>query len=327
MTLVLSYACQDFTVQVSDRRLTSLKGEVLEEMANKAVLIKPFMSFSYTGLSRMGVNRGEPTDELLMEALAERLFIGVEAAVHNLAAIATKQCRETALRGLRAEQKAEARRTSFVGAGFTRIRHGAPYRPTLCVVSNAQDLDEAWRPQADRDFAVHVAFMPAPSAGHLHVAGQPMRKAERIQLERLLRRARIKSAGPESVARLLSRAVREVSLRNSAVGPNAMCLIVRRPVIGDTAELLAGGMMPLYPEFQDEMSFFRRPSDGEHPGPDFIYSPGSPDDLEYFGPNVFSAGALFRGLKGNVDQRSQTAGPEVSFTVEARTVAPPTDRW
>lgn len=187
MTLILTYLAHDFVVQASDRRLTLLSGEVAEEAANKALLIKPFMIWSFTGLSRLGRHRGQPTDEVLMEGLATQLRRGMEAASNNLARTATRLCRETSLPGLSSTDKAAARRTSFIGAGFTNEGRSRPYRPTLCVVSNAQGRDEIWRPTADREFKVDVAFMPHDFAMHLHVAGQPLEAKERSSLNRLLR--------------------------------------------------------------------------------------------------------------------------------------------
>jgi hypothetical protein len=127
----------------------------------------------------------------------------------------------------------------------------------------------------------------------LHAAGQPFTGTERVILERTIRKSLDRINHPESLARLLARAVRAVSFRNELVGPNVMCTIVRRDKVRSPSTVFTGGMMPLTPEVQAEANYFKWP----HGGPDdgsftqFIYSPSDPQATYHYGPN-YTCGEL-----------------------------------
>lgn len=165
MTLILSYLCQDYAVQVSDRRLVVPKPgggyATYEEAANKALLWKPTMAFSYTGLARMGRQRGRPTDELLLEPFASGVQKGLDGELQRLCRNASKACREMNLEGQSPSMRQKLRRTSFVGVGYRRSSSGPGLVPTMCLVSNAQSIHEdGWRDRADKEFAITTMELP-----------------------------------------------------------------------------------------------------------------------------------------------------------------------
>ena len=299
MTLLLTCVTQRFAVQASDRRLTDITGSVVEELANKATLLCNYASFAYTGLAQSSST--EKTDELLMRSLA-KAGTPVDVLMESLRSEASRAIRQLPLRTLTADQRLTVRRTSFVGCGFVGIRHHealgtAPtldgLHPFLAVISNAQDLTEAWRATADREFTAQIEFFDSAVDFKLHAAGQSLTTAERIHLVRAIRQCLIRIKHPEPIARLLARAIRSVASRNAAVGANVMCtLVVReRPRL----ELqFSGGPIPLVDSLRAEASFFRRMQGA--PPTSYIFSPADPADQVHYGPNIACEGTTMKGL-------------------------------
>lgn len=300
MTLLLTCVTHRFAVQASDRRLTNTRGQPVEELANKATLLCNFASFAYTGLAQ--ASRLERTDQLMMRSLAKS-GVKVPALVENLRVEATGAIRQLPLPSLTPSQKLKVRRTSFVGCGFIGMRNPAAFgreptldelHPFIAVVSNAQDLSEAWRPVADQEFTTHIGFLDLAASFKLHVAGQQLFNHERVDLERSIRRCLPRIDHPEPIARLLARTIRCVSERNKAVGPNVMCTFVRRFNAAGWDGNLFGGPVPLIPELQEEASYFIRMKDG--PPSKWIFSPGDSADLLHYGPNFSCDGHEMTGL-------------------------------
>jgi hypothetical protein len=127
----------------------------------------------------------------------------------------------------------------------------------------------------------------------LHAAGQPFVGPERATLVRTIRKNIDRIDHPESLARLLTRAVRAVSSRNRLVGPNVMCTIVRRDKVQSAATVFQGGLAPLVREVQAEANYFKWPRGGPDNGgfTQFIYSPSDPASVYYYGPN-YTCGEL-----------------------------------
>jgi hypothetical protein len=261
VTLLLTCVTPGFAVQSSDRLLTLANGDVYDEAANKATLLGKFATFAYTGLARC--SRVESTDELLLRCLAKNEPIN--ALLDGLAHEAAYGIRNLPLPGT-TSQRLAVRRTSFVGAGFVGMKNPAQFgrpaspdelHPFLAVISNAQGLAEEWRPVADQDFAVSVGYLPAEDACLFHAAGQRFTGPVRVALERDIRRCLDRACRPESVARLLTRAIRAVAATNPQVGPNVMCTIVRRDEVRDASGTFRGGMAPLITEVQAEAQYFK----------------------------------------------------------------------
>lgn len=292
---------QRFTVQASDRRLTRLDGTLAEERANKATLLAYYGSFAYTGLAVS--SRTEATDEMLMRALAKE-HKSADEAIRNLAIEATRTIGRLRLQGLRAYEERVARRTSFVGCGFVGLRNPVAagrspvfdnLHPFLAVISNAQDLSRAWRPQASPQFGVHGAYLAEDQPFLLHEAGQPVPAALRTRTMRMIAECLRRGVHAEAVARLLARAIREASRTNPAVGPNVMCTFVHREnVKASTKQVISGGPIPIVPEVMAELSYFKRLRDVGPPR--FIYSPGDSGELVHYGPNYAESGLQMKGL-------------------------------
>lgn len=203
---------------------------------------------------------------------------------------------------LRPSQKLVVRRTTFVGCGFVGLRNPAAFgreptpddlHPFLGVVSNAQNLSESWRPVADQEFASHIAYLDPAALFTLHVGGQTLLPEERVSLERAIRRCLPRIGHPEPVARLLARAIRRVSQRNAAVGPNVMCTFVRRSDAAQWDGAVPSGLIPLVAEVQAEAAYFRRLGDGRSR---YVFSPADPAHLLYYGPNFTCDGFQMTGL-------------------------------
>jgi len=307
MTLLLTFLTQEFSVQTSDRRLTKLNGEIAEEAANKATLVGNYMSYAYTGLATCAVRT--PTDELLLECMGEQG--NPVQLMEGLAKNAAKGIRNLPL-GVVPSRRREVRRTSFVGCGFVGLRNPAPFgrsashdnlHPLLVVVSNAQGIDEIWRPQADWDFSVSHKWLPSDEPLLLHVAGQALRDEERRLLMRDLHRAVARELHPESVARLLTRTVRAVSARNVAVGPNAMSLITRRKDVFSQKMSAGGGFFPVNDRDRSEASFFRFHTAGNPAR--WLYSPIDTSANVFYGPNIaypgqFQMKGMIVGREGDI---------------------------
>ena len=162
-------------------------------------------------------------------------------------------------------------------------------------MSNAQTLAKGWKSYADSQFGVHWKFLPESDPFLLHEAGQPVPAEIRVPLERLVGECLRRDVIPEAVARLLARAIREVSTKNSAVGPNVMCTFVHRREVKPQASMnLGGGAVPIVPELMNEIAYFTRMQNPTPPR--FIYSPGSPTDLVHYGPNIAGDGFRMKGL-------------------------------
>lgn len=302
LTLLLTCVTHDFVVQASDRRLTFLNGKIAEEVANKATLFGNAGNFAFTGLSRC--SHRETSDELLMRCLSVTNLPLVDL-LEGLAKSAARDIRNLPL-SVRPRDRRAVRRTSFVGAGYVGVKYPGRFnlpdssdelQTFLCVVSNAQDLSEAWREEADQEFSVHLGWLPPERSHMLHVAGQPLLTQERVQLERGLRKALGRVTHPEPIARLLTRAVRQVSARNVTVGPNVMCTMTRRANVRDKGNIsLGGGLIPIAPGYQSEASYFHRARGGTSGPARWIYSPADSSAADHYGPNYASSAMMMKGM-------------------------------
>ena len=296
MTLLLTCITHRFVVQASDRRLTLPNGSIHEELANKATLLGNHATFAYTGLAKCSVN--ESTDALMLRILSQP-GIPILKQLSNLGQEAAKSIRNLSLPG-RPSDRGWIRRTSFVGGGFIGLHHPERFgrrpsvdnlHPTLVVVSNAQGISEEWRDIADREFAISLMSLEQDQEFGLHAAGAHFGGEIRTRLNRDIRRCIARSERPEPLARLLARAIRQVSQRNRRVGPNVMCTLVHRErALINTTEYHSGAFPVNRTESAPpEADYFKilRQNDAQ-----FIYSPGNPEDLIFYGPNWASPSGL-----------------------------------
>jgi hypothetical protein len=242
VTLLLTCVTDWFVVQASDRLLTHTDGSVAEEKANKATMLGNHATFAYTGLSRCSV--AENTDALLARCFA-RYDKSFDRQLAYLAKEAARSIRNLSLPGGPPSERRVVRRISFVGGGYLGIKKFRVNKmlsldelhPFLAVVSNAQGVTEEWRSQADQEFSAVIKFLEHDELFLLHAAGQLFEGPERVRLERTIRRSLERITHPESIARLLTRAIRGVADRNALVGPNVSGFLTPKAlqVSGSTA--------------------------------------------------------------------------------------------
>jgi hypothetical protein len=317
VTLLLTCVTDRFAVQASDRRLTLVNGDVAEDHANKATMLCRQATFAYTGLAQCSV--AERTDELLLRCLA-RQIAPFDRLLAGLGTDAARAIRNLPLR-VPADQRRAVRRTSFVGAGFVGMKNPGQLgraassdelHPFLAVVSNAQDLTEQWRPVADQEFATYLRYLDEGEPFLLHAAGQPFTGTSRIALERMLRRSLGRVNHPESLARLMARAVRAVAANNPRVGPNVMCTMIRRTKVTTPTGSFTGGLIPLTTRIMArEADYFKWPRGPDGEDSQWIYYPSDPTALRHYGPNWTCGGLEAKGVEVN---QSSSVHPGLAAT-------------
>ncbi|WP_328305847.1 hypothetical protein [Actinomycetospora sp. NBC_00405] len=282
--------------------MTTMRGELFEEKENKATLLCNHATFAYTGLADMGVT--EKTHELLLRSLGVHGSKNFDGVLDELGRNATRAVRSLVLPGVARADRAKVRRTAFVGAGFLEPRKpdlsGLDPSPDglqsfICLVSNAQTLAAGWEEEASRDFSVELQFVPQ---GHLvlHATGVGLSPDYRRRLVKVVRRCVRRGLSPNSIARLLTRAIRAVSSWNGAVGGNVMSTIVRRADARKRFEGVSGSAIPLVPELFNEAQFFKLVKDDRS---QWIYCPRDFADRVHYMPNVACNGLqMTTGLFG-----------------------------
>lgn len=134
MTLILSFVTSQFVAQVSDRRLTSPDGVLIDDEANKACVFEcqdGIFTISFTGLATLG---GDRTDRWLADLLTESKAgqDGMGAAVELIRRAASDRLQHLQL-------PAHFKSLTFVMAGW----HFEQSRERACVwtISNSEDKD------------------------------------------------------------------------------------------------------------------------------------------------------------------------------------------
>lgn len=225
MTLVLSCVTPDFVLQVSDRRLTTPIGGVVNDDANKAVLLFHAMVFAYTGLAEI---EGQRTDVWLTHTM--RTAQSIPEAISLVADSATEAFKSVPL---------AYRMHAFAGVGWGRFDRDGPLEPLYAKVSNFYDAQGRQLPNAQPSFIATVSRLGGERYG-LAAVGQSLQQDEVIRLRRYVRRACAKEPRPEAVGRLLATQVRQVAARNRAVGAGLLVNCLPRPTEQGTVTLKAG---------------------------------------------------------------------------------------
>jgi hypothetical protein len=297
VTLLLTCITHRFVVQASDRLLTFPNGSVADEKANKATVLGNHATFAYTGLARCSVT--ETTDALLARCLG-RHEESLDRLFGYLAKEARQSIRSLDLPGVSPSNRRVVRRTSFVGGGYfaekkiriKKLPSLDELKPFLAVISNAQGITEEWRPLADQDFSSVTEILQPNVLFMLHAAGQPFDGPDRLRLERSIRRSLNRITHPEPIARLLTRAIREVADRNEYVGPNVMCTMVRRRRAITPPGTFQSGAIPAT-RGRPEADYFRWLADPDSPPGQWIYCPQDREEFIYNTPNYSYVGGSF----------------------------------
>jgi len=298
VTLLLTCVTHRFVVQASDRLVIFPDGRVAEDRANKVTMLGNHATFAYTGLSRCSV--AESTEALVTRCFAQPAT-SIDKQLEYLAKEAARSIRNLPLPSIRPSERRAVRRTSFVGGGYLGIKNFRmldrmpsleELHPFLAVVSNAQGITEEWRPEADQEFSPSIKLLEQDDLFGLHAAGQPFVGSERVKLERSIRRSLERITHPESIARLLTRAIRGVAVRNSRVGPNVMCTMVRRSQVFTAPGTFTSGPIPATPG-RPEADYFRWLPDSEGPPGQWIYCPAEPGEFIYNTPNYAYPGTAY----------------------------------
>lgn len=288
MTLILTCAAPDFVVQASDRRLTNplRPGWVIDE-ENKAVFLAGHAFMAFTGLAYV---RREPTARWALRHIHP---IDLQTSLDQLTVAATNDFRAIDFdRRIPRELRPSLKRTAFVATGFG-IAEGSPeMRSFVWLCSNFHDDDGGMRDTADRAFTPRFLAFGVEEA-FIHAAGQPVPSELLNRLERQLREAVGRGVGPQSVGRLLSRAIRSVAATNDYVGRSIMCCILSRDAVGLIAPGQFGmstGLIPVGLEDPPESAFFGTSHGSGHPLPIFIYWPSSPGGQLVQFPHITNLG-------------------------------------
>ena len=141
MTLIITAAADDATVQVVDQLLTMPDGTVFSDDSIKSVCVEcadSCFSIAYTGLPRLGTT---PTDHWLAESVtklrpAEKRFPDLIEGLRQHAS--TVFCKYRSL--------GNSRGVTFVCAGF------GPPGPVMAILSNQEDSEGKWLPSVVDDF-------------------------------------------------------------------------------------------------------------------------------------------------------------------------------
>lgn len=318
--MILTLLSDRYVVQAADRRVTYGDGRVGEVM-NKTVIVGGVGTAAYTGLAFIDGN--SPTDMLLMNSLAQS-FKNRENALARLAHDAERAVRMNRALPPNGEERAQIARTTFV-LGYFR-EPGVSPGPSLVVVSNAQsDFSEAWQPTAAKKFGVVTGDLPQRQT-FLHVAGQPLPPPIRARLARQTREIVRRGNGPEPAARLLARAIQDVSSINPSVGSNVTCVLVRNmpppaPTASGEFAISMLGPVPLGEHALREANFFGSPrGDIQEEQITSIFLPDARDPEIAFGPSYVSPDIQMHSPVMGPEYMSQAAQNAVDNLRAGRTV-------
>jgi hypothetical protein len=256
MTMILTCLTKDFVVQASDRRLTYRRGKKIthkEDNRNKALIYENHTVFAYTGLATLSHHMFaiDWAAQLLSQPADFRDAIGY------LCESATLLMKTRPF----SEYTADQRRLGFVGAGFINwVEAGMTVRrPTYFIISNFMNQEGIPQPPPYSTFKAYYNY-PLPYGEptfKLFRAGQPLEEDGEKKLNRALRKCFQKRQGrvrPETVGRLLTRAIQETAGINKKVGKNIICTFVPKEYREDTGnnrEIHAGGLILNRPGISD----------------------------------------------------------------------------
>jgi hypothetical protein len=270
MTLIIGCITENYAVLASDRRFIELPSRrVVDDNANKSILLCGHFQFGYTGLARL---EGKTPDLWIADILGAK---PVSTYFETIADNATR-----VFKTLRIHPELKCH--TFLGVGFSSVP-GKPntLRPLAITISNCMDKRGQIMRSANPRFAVQVSTIPPRKPLLFVSAGQILNRDETIRLQRFLRRHITRGGGLNGVARLLASQIRLVAQRNRFVGKGLMVSALPRKAVGTTGFAMNLERRAL---FDDAPSAVYVPEDDVSPE---LYGPTS------VCPNLHTWGARF----------------------------------
>jgi hypothetical protein len=217
VTLVLSCITRTAAIQVSDRRVTWLRGPhaggLADDYRNKAVVVCNRMAFAYSGLAEIGASN---TDDWLLQVVGK---VSLEKVLSAIPPAAT-----AAFQGIQASR--QEKRHVFVGVGWGRATIDSPRTTFIATVSNALDREWNLLPEAMPAFGAGVFGLPADQPFLLKSTGQNLSVKEMKRIKRDVRSCLGRKTGPMSIVRVLVAAIRRVASTNGTVGRGLLAVIL-----------------------------------------------------------------------------------------------------
>ena len=227
MTLLISCLTAKYIVTVSDRRLTSPKGKVVDDAANKVVFFAPDALFSYTGIAEIN---GLRTDEWIADQLYGQA--GIQNAITNLTTAL-----DATIKALGAPNR---HLTVVVDCWATKIGEtiGKPYS---CAITNC--WDSTARKTASKPYGKFCTWTQTlpEGVGHTLLAQPEFAAPEVRNLRRdFVRVMRHASAKPITISsqvagRFMAKAVRQVASRDPRVGKSLMVSVLYNHELAENA--------------------------------------------------------------------------------------------
>jgi hypothetical protein len=217
MTLLITLVCDDFVMQVSDRRL-SRGGKPVPGEWNKAIVWCNLASVAYTGNAFRDRRQTKPVDDWVAET------IGPARSTHELFG--------SLMHGAEAwlKKTSTIHRQAFSIVGWTNLGDGQQV-PYAGLISNFHDELGNLRLTTRKFSWLQVTRnkVPRERTFHLARAGATMTDEEFRIAFRLIKRIFRKGVDPARVADALTEVIRLISTREPTVGDNVMVTCIPRP--------------------------------------------------------------------------------------------------
>lgn len=260
MTLILSLVTPSVVVQLSDRRVSFLRGgrvEARDDLTNKAVVYCGRVAFSYTGVAEV---RGQRTDKWIANVLSE-------------AALLPKGFELLRKRGTAAFRGAGLP-LSIVAAGWTFRPPDGHLAPFYSIVSNSFANGRWLREPMDR-FVWVIEVAPERRFG-LFIAGRTVPSNDRRSLHRNLKRVSHRGLHVSNAIRLMADTVRSRARFDRAVGEDLLINCIPKAAVSSSSSrqvtLISGSPLPDVPTF--------------------LYMPAARDEPIVHGPTFVCHGAV-----------------------------------
>jgi hypothetical protein len=267
--------------------------------SNSDHLHKLFYS-PYTGLADLGVNNTPIDWAAKVLSLVANLDVGLSLLKDRASELMNSH--------YISRFPARQRRLAFISAGFAHHEEDGKLvrRPVHLIISNYMNTDGTWLEQPYQKFSIFTIPLTEESTFKLFIAGQPLEKDGEKEIKTLIECFQKRQGGvrPETIGRLLTRAIQKTAGINKKVGKNIICTFVPREYREDTGnnrQIHAGGMImnrPVVsegpqqvtpPEHLSEQERFMMPPLGDLPR--CLYIPGDSRSLP-----LYKAVHVFPGL-------------------------------